>query len=191
MKKLILVMLAVILIGATVYKTTVSIPKELKKITSPDGKITATISKKSGNIVIESNKTNPLTVDYENNIDYGMAIFSADSRYLFVVIEKQGNGDVECRDFVENKSFNINLQTVIRTSQTFIDFATKNNITELRKGTVTIFDIDENGVATSSFDFNDQNGKRHSVSVIIDLYNQQVLTLETMGWIQICLTIWK
>ena len=146
MKKLILVIFAVILIGATVYKTTVSIPKELQKITSPDGKITATISKKSGNIVIESNKTNPLTVDYENNIDYGMAIFSADSRYLFVVIEKQGNGDVECRDFVENKSFNINLQTVIRTSQTFIDFATKNNITELRKGTVTIFDIDENGV---------------------------------------------
>ena len=72
--KLILIV-GILIVCVAIFKTYSSIPKELEKITSPDGKITATISEKSGNLVVETNKTAPLTIGYENSIDYGMSAF--------------------------------------------------------------------------------------------------------------------
>ena len=148
--------------------------KRIGKNHFPDGKITATISEKSGNLLVESNRTNPLTIDFDHDIEYGMSAFSADSRYLFVAIEKKGRGDIECRDFVENKSFSIHLQSIIRTSDKFTILVDEYDITEINDATVTVIDINEHSRANLSYSFNDQNGKKHSLMVSVDLYNQKV-----------------
>ena len=171
--KLILIV-SLLIVCVAIFKAYSSIPKQLETITSPDGKITATISEKSGNIVVETNKTAPLTIDCENSIDYGMSAFSADSRYLFVATEKEGRGDVECRDFVENKSFTIHLQNIIRNSDEFKSIADTYGIEEIRDAVVNIVDINEHSFANLQFNFNDQSGKRHSLLVSVDLYNQTV-----------------
>ncbi len=172
--KILIALICVIVVAAAILKIKSSIPKELEKLTSPDEKITVTISEKSGNLVIESNRTNPLTIDYENRIEYGMSAFSSDSRYLFVAIEKAGSGDVECRDFVENKSFVIHLQNLIRSSDEFKDFADDNNIEEITEASLSVLDIDYNSVATVAFSFRDQDYELHMPWIMVDLYNQKV-----------------
>ena len=172
--KLFFAFLAILAIAATVFKINSSIPKKLEELTSPDKNITVTISEKSGNLVIESNRTNPLTIDYENNIEYGMSAFSSDSRYLFVVIEKAGKGDVGCRDFVENKSFVINLQNIIRTSDEFKEFVNDSNIEEITDTSLSVRDIDINSIATVAFSFRDQDNKLYLPFIMVNLYNQKV-----------------
>ena len=171
--KLILIV-GILIVCVAIFKTYSSIPKELEKITSPDGKITATISEKSGNLVVETNTPAPLTICYENSIDYGMSAFSADSRFLFVAIEKEGRGDIECRDFVENKSFTIHLQNIIRNSSDFKSIADDYGIEEVRDAIVNVIDINEHSFANLQFVFNDQSEKKHSLMVSVDLYNQKV-----------------
>ncbi len=166
--------ICLLIIVAAILKINSSIPKELEKLTSPDEKITVIISEKSGNLIIESNRTNPLTIDYENNIEYGMSAFSSDSRYLFVAIEKAGRGDVECRDFVENKSFMIHLQNLIRTSDEFKDFADDNDIEEITETSLSVLDIDYNSIATVAFSFRDQDNELCMPWIMVDLYNQKV-----------------
>ena len=129
-KSKVALIVSILIVCVAVFKVYSSIPKQLETITSPDGEITATISEKSGNLIVETNKTNPLTIDCENDIDYGMSAFSADSRYLFVAIEKEGRGDIECKDFVENKSFTIHLQNIIRNSSDFKSIADDYGIEE-------------------------------------------------------------
>ena len=171
--KLILIV-GILIVCVAIFKVYSSIPKQLETITSPDGKITATISEKSGNLVVETNKTNPLTIDFENNINYGMSAFSADSRFLFVAIEKEGRGDIECRDFMENKSFTIHLQNIIRNSSDFKSIADDYGIEEIRDAVINVIDINEHSFANLQFVFNDQSEKKHSLMVSVDLYNQKV-----------------
>ena len=171
--KLILIV-SILIVCVAIFKVYSSIPKQLETITSPDGKITATIFEKSGNLVVETNKTAPLTIGYEKSIDYGMSAFSADSRFLFVAIEKAGRGDIECRDFVENKSFTIHLQNIIRNSSDFKSIADDYGIEEIRDAIVNVIDINEHSFANLQFVFNDQSEKKHSLMVSVDLYNQKV-----------------
>lgn len=172
--KIIVSLICVVVVAAAILKINSSIPKELEKLTSPDEKITVTISEKAGNLIIESNRTNPLTIDYENSIEYGMSAFSSDSRYLFVAVEKAGRGDVECRDFVENKSFIIHLQNLIRTSDEFKNFASENSIEEITEASLSVLDIDYNSIATVAFSFRDQDNELYSPWIMVDLYNQKV-----------------
>ena len=101
-------------------------------------------------------------------------LFSADSRFLFVAIEKAGRGDIECRDFVENKSFTIHLQNIIRNSSDFKSIADDYGIEEVREAIVNVIDINEHSFANLQFVFNDQSEKKHSLMVSVDLYNQKV-----------------
>lgn len=172
--KLFFVLLAVAIIAGAVFKISYSSPKQLDSITSPDGKITATISEKSGNIIIETNRSNPLTIDTDHNIEYGCAAFSRDSRYLFVAGEKSGYGIIECRDFVENESFSINTISIIRTSDEFTAFAADNGIEECHDRTVTVIDINEHSIANLTYSFKDRNGKEYTPMVGVDLYNQRI-----------------
>ena len=175
MKKSKLILIVSLFIAcAAIFKVYSSIPKQLETITSPDGKITATIYEKSGNLVVETNKTTPLTIDYENSIDYGMSAFSADSRFLFVAIEKEGRGDIECRDFAENKSFTIHLQNIIRNSDEFKSISDDYGIEEVRNSAVNVIDINEHSFANLEYIFSDQNGKQHILMASVDLYNQKV-----------------
>ena len=173
-KSRLILIVSILIVCVAIFKVYSSIPKQLETITSPDGKITATISVKSGNLIVETNKTNPLTIDYENDIVYGMSAFSADNRYLFVAIEKEGRGDIECRDFVENKSFAIHLQNIIRNSDEFKSIADDYGIEEIRDAIVNVIDINEHSFANLQFNFNDQEGKKHSLMVSVDLCNQKV-----------------
>ena len=177
-RKVIPIVLCLLIAGATAFRLYDTAPKKLEKITSPDGKITAVISEKSGNLLVESNRTNPLTIDYENDIEYGMSAFSSDSRYLFVAVEKEGTGLVECRDFVGNKSFSIHLQNIVRTSSEFDDFADTHDITEINECIVSVLDITDESIANITFRFRDQNGKMYTPFIWVDLYNQQVAVLK-------------
>ena len=100
-------------------------------------------------------------------------LFSADSRFLFVAIEKAGRGDIECRDFVENKSFTIHLQNIIRNSSDFKSIADDYGIEEVRDAIVNVIDINEHSFANLQFVFNAQSEKKHSLVVSVDLYNQK------------------
>lgn len=176
--KIIVSLICVVVVAAAILKINSSIPKELEKLTSPDEKITVTISEKAGNLIIESNRTNPLTIDYENSIEYGMSAFSSDSRYLFVVAEKTGYGNIELIDFQNNRWDTVNIISIIRTSDEFKAFSSDCDIEECHEQTVTVVDIYGQGIANVSYRFRDQNSKSYTPLIWIDLVNQKVEVLK-------------
>ncbi|MBR5806881.1 MAG: hypothetical protein IKY30_08980 [Oscillospiraceae bacterium] len=172
--KNIVALACVIIVSIAIFKIYYSIPNELEKITSPNGKITATIVENRGDIIIETNKSNPILIDSESKIEYGMSAFSDDSRYLFVAAEKTGYGNIELIDFQNNRWENVNIISIIRTSDEFKVFAADNGIEECHEQTVTVLDIYGQGIVNTSYHFNDQSGKCYTPLIWLDLVNQKV-----------------